>query len=132
MGAPITIDGCDDLWVSNGAKDLFCEIVVRAAALQGRDISGVLTAETGLGGAYGATGMGVDVKEFYACFGGRIAFRRHLDFCSSQIEQLCDHNAQATATMARVFAWATYLMDGSAVAPGQHDFHTTWPPRACP
>ncbi|WP_141753408.1 hypothetical protein [Duganella sp. HH101] len=128
MGAPIIIDDCMDLWVSNGVKDYFCEIIVNGAALRGLDVSAVYENAPGIAGTFGVSGVGIDADEFYLYFGGREGFREHLDFCSNRMEELCDGDERSTATMQRVFAWAKYKMDGGALDDSKDDFAGSWPP----
>jgi hypothetical protein len=128
MGAPIIIDDCMDLWVSNGVKDYFCEIIVNAAALRGLDVSEVYENAPGIAGTFGVSGVGIDADEFYPYFGGRDGFRAHLDFCNSRMEELCDRDEKGTAAMQRVFAWAKYKMDGGALDDSKDDFVGSWPP----
>lgn len=128
MGGAIIIDECMDLWVSNGMKDLFCEVVVKAAALKGQDISAVFDDAPGIAGTFGVSGVGIDADEFYPYFGGRDGFREHLDFCSSRMEEVCDRDVKGTATMERIFAWAKYLMDGGILDDSKDDFSGSWPP----
>jgi hypothetical protein len=126
MGAPIIIDNRFDLWVSNGTKDLFCDVVVAVAKLEGRDIAAVYELAPGIAGTYGVSGLGIDVDEFYCYFGGRDGFRRHLDVCSRRVAEVCD-NDRARVTMANVIAWTKYLMDGGTIV-GRPNFHDELPP----
>jgi hypothetical protein len=128
MGAPIIIDDCMDFWVSNGIKDFFCDCIVKGAELKGVDISAVFEKAPGIAGTYGISGVGIDAGEFYPYFGGRSGFREHLDFCSSRMEVLCDHDMKATSTMERIFAWAKYMMDGGILDDSKDDFRSSWPP----
>ncbi|QYG07501.1 hypothetical protein [Janthinobacterium sp. PAMC25594] len=115
MGAPIIIDGSMDLWITNGSKDLICEIVVNIAKLEGKDISEVYDIAPGIAGTYGVSGLGIDTEEFYPYFGGRDGFRRHLDCCLSRLNEVCDGNDPGTACVANILAWAIYKMDGGVI-----------------
>lgn len=127
MGAPIIIDESLDLWVSNGAKDLFCDIVVTVAKLVGIDISEVYETAPGIAGTYGISGVGIDTEEFYPYFGGREGFRLHLDICSARIDEACDLDVQGRDCMIHILAWAKYMMDGGVLGEAQ-DIYNTWPP----
>jgi hypothetical protein len=126
MGAPIIIDDCSDLWVSNGVKDLFSEIVVAVAKLEGRDISEVYEMAPGIAGTYGISGLGIDATEFYPYFGGRDGFRHHLDICSARIHDINDCGDFARDTMSCIIAWAKHLMDGGTI--GGWNYYTEFPP----
>jgi hypothetical protein len=112
LGAPIIIDDNMDLWIQNGHKDIFCEMIVAGAKLQGLDISEVYEIAPGIAGSYNISGLGIDTEEFYPYFGGRDGFRAHLDFCSDRIEALCDLNEEGCSYMSHIFAWAKHIMDG--------------------
>lgn len=130
MGAPILIDDCYDLWVSNAAKDWFCEIVVAVAKLEGRDISNVLEDAPGIAGTYGASGMFIDANEFFPYFGGREQFQEHLEVCTRRLHEVCDRkrlDRQDVESMYFVFAWAIYMLQGGAIDK-THDYHCQLPP----
>ncbi|WP_431688963.1 hypothetical protein [Hahella sp. NBU794] len=57
MTAPLFFNDNEDLWVSNGARDWFCEIVVGGAKLKGNDISHVFDEEPAIAGCYGIGGL---------------------------------------------------------------------------
>jgi hypothetical protein len=118
MSAPIIIEESMDLWVSNGAKDLFCEVVVAVAKLKGNDVSAVYEVAPGIAGTYGVSGVGIDTAEFYPYFGGRTGFRRHLDDCLERLSEVPDLEEPATTTMAHLLEWAKHVMDGGAI--GEH------------
>jgi len=128
MGAPVIIDERMDLWVSNGIKDLFCECIVKGAALKGLDISVVFDTAPGIAGTYGVSGVGIDTDEFHPYLDGRDGFREHLDFCSSRMEEICDRDERGTSTMMHIFAWARYMMDGGALDDRTDNFGGSWPP----
>jgi hypothetical protein len=128
MGAPIIIDDYMDLWVPNGIKDLFCDCIVKGAALKGLDISAVFDQAPGIAGTYGVSGVGIDADEFYPYFGGRSGFREHLHFCSGRMAALCDGDMKAASIMEHIFAWAAYMMDGGSLDSSKDDFRGSWPP----
>ena len=126
MGAPIIIDGSLDLWVSNGDKDLFCEVVAEAAKLKDGNVSSVYDVAPELW-TYGISGIGPDIQEFYSYFGGREGFRRRLDVCSDRIEEICDRDELGRKHMAQIIAWAKYMMDGGKTDEGLNAY-SGWPP----
>lgn len=126
MGAPIIIDDSFDLWVSNGAKDLFCEVVVDVARLEGNDISEVYDIAPGIAGTYGISGLGIDTAEFYKYFGGRNGFREHLEVCAARLDEVCDQNTSGRSAMAHIIAWAKYVMDGGRIDEGKN-LYNEWP-----
>ena len=71
MGAPIWINNKTDLWISNGMKDAFCEVLTTVATLEGHDVMAVYTDAPGVAGTYGVSGLGIDLDEFNTYLGGR-------------------------------------------------------------
>jgi hypothetical protein len=126
MGAPISIGGNWDIWVSNGTKDLFCEVVVEVALLGGQDVSYVYETAPGIAGTYGVSGLGIEVEGFYPYFGGAEGFRRHLDTCSRRCSEVCD-NERAERTMEHVIAWVQFVLDGGVIT-GEPNFYDESPP----
>lgn len=126
MGAPIIIDDNYDFWVSNGAKELFCEVVVETARLEGKDISEVYDIAPGIAGTYGISGLGIDTAEFYKYFGGRSGFRQHLEVCAARLDEVCDRDTPGRNAMAHIIAWAKYVMDGGKIDETKN-LYNEWP-----
>jgi hypothetical protein len=130
MGAPILIDDCSDLWVSNSSKDWFCEIVVAVAKLEGRDISNVFEDAPGIAGTYGVSGMFINANEFFPYFGGRAQFQEHLEVCTRRLREVCDgkrRDRQDVESMYFLFSWAIYMLQGGVIDKA-HDYHHQLPP----
>ncbi|GAA3934384.1 hypothetical protein GCM10022277_33710 [Litoribacillus peritrichatus] len=103
-----------DLWVSNGAKDWFCEIVVSGAKLRNRDISSVFDSEPLIAGCYGISGLGINMSAFFPYFGGKEDFIEHLEFCISNSEGLCE-SGQSETSLVHILSWAKYILPGGRI-----------------
>ena len=117
MGAPISYEKNSDLWVSNAAKDWFCEIVVSGALLNGKDISSVFEEEPTIAGCYGVSGLGIDMEGFFKYFGGKEGFVRHLEFCKQSADQLCKQN-QSIDVLVNLLGWALHILAGGQISEG--------------
>jgi hypothetical protein len=130
MGAPILIGENKDLWISNGMKDAFCEVLTTVATLEGYDVMAVYTDAPGVAGTYGVTGLGIDLDEFHSYLGGRMGVRRHLDICRMRLPEVaesCGLTPTGVKYMAHVLAWAAHIMDGRTIPEGS-SFYEDWPP----
>ncbi|WP_324725956.1 hypothetical protein [Actomonas aquatica] len=125
MGAPLEFEGNTDLWVSNGIKDLFCEIVVEREKVAGRDISAVFTDEPAIAGCYGVSGLQIDLSAFFPYFGGKHEFERHLERCAEGVDQHCP-DAEVAARMRNVILWALHVLRGGRI-PQSSDVYSTRP-----
>jgi hypothetical protein len=126
MGAPIIVRGNFDLWVSNGAKDFFCEIVVDVAKQEGNDISEVYDIAAGIAGTYGISGLGIDTSEFIPYFGGYEGFIQHLEICKSKLPEICT-TAESQKAMFHIISWAQHLLAGGQIEK-QTNFYEQLPP----
>ena len=68
MGAPIIYLDNYNLWVSNGIKDYFCDVILEGAKIRGLDISKVHEDTSSITGFYGVSGMGISVEDFFPHF----------------------------------------------------------------
>jgi hypothetical protein len=130
MGAPIIIGNSYDLWISNGMKDAFCEVLTTVATLEGRDVTAIYEVAAGVAGTYGVSGLGIDLDEFHPYLGGPEGVRRHLDVCRARLEEVaesCGLTPIGSKYMAHVLAWAAYMMDGKSIPDGSN-FYEDWPP----
>ena len=130
MGAPIWIGENKDLWISNGLKDAFCEILTTVATLEGRNIMAIYEEAAGVAGTYGVSGLGIDLNEFHSYLGGPEGVRRHLDVCRARLGEVaesCGLTPIGSKNIAHVLAWAAYIMDGHPIPEGS-SFYEDWPP----
>lgn len=130
MGAPIIIGNSYDLWVSNSMKDTFCEVLTAVATLEGHDVMAIYEEGPGVAGAYGISGVGILLDEFYHYLGGFSGVRRHLDVCRARLDEVaesCGLSPLAAERMAHVLAWAAHQMDGQPIPIGCH-LYEVWPP----
>jgi len=130
MGAPILIGKNTDLWISNGLKDAFCDVLTTVSTLEGRDIMAIYEDAPGVAGTYGVSGLGIDLDEFHSYLGGPEGVRRHLDVCLARLEEVaesCGLSPLGAGYMKHVLAWAAHLMDGHSM-PETCNFYTEWPP----
>jgi hypothetical protein len=130
MGAPIIIGNNYDLWISNGMKDAFCDILTTVATLEGRDIMAIYEDAPGVAGTYGVSGLGIDLDEFHSYLGGSEGVRRHLDVCRARLDEAaesCGLTPLGVGYMKHVLAWAAHIMDGHPIPEGSA-FYTDWPP----
>jgi len=117
MGAPLRYKNNSDLWISNGAVDYFCDLVVEISALQGNDISYVFTDEPGIAGCYGISGMGINLECFFDYFNGKNGFISHLKICLKKLPEVCK-TAEASKNMYHLFSWVIFLLDGGNIVEG--------------
>ncbi len=130
MGAPIIIRGSFDLWISNGLKDAFCDVLTAVATLEGKDIMAIYEEAPGVAGTYGVSGLGIDLEEFHLYLGGSEGVRRHLDVCRARLDEVaesCGLSSVGSRYMAHVLAWAAHMMDGHSI-PESSNFYEDWPP----
>ncbi len=130
MGAPILINKKMDLWVSNGMKDAFCEVLTTVATLEGHDVMAIYDDAAGVAGTYGISGLGIDLDEFHSYLGGPEGVRRHLDICRARLGEVaesCGLSPSGSENMAHVLAWAAHIMDGRPIPEGS-SFYEDWPP----
>ncbi|WP_338523733.1 hypothetical protein NUH87_29125 [Pseudomonas batumici] len=130
MGAPIIIGNSYDLWVSNGMKDAFCEVLTTVATLEGHDVMAIYEEAPGVAGTYGISGVGIFLDEFYRYLGGFSGVRRHLDVCRARLNEVaesCSLTPRGSERMAHVLAWAAYHMDGKPI-PVNCNLYEDWPP----
>lgn len=125
MGAPIYYKENMTLWVSNAAKDWFCEAVVTGANMRNKDISSVFREEPAIAGCYGISGLGIDMESFFKYFGGKEEFLRHLEFCESKATELCEPE-QSPKNLSNLLCWAQHILKGGLVAQGT-DIYSTMP-----
>lgn len=64
------IRGSFDLWISNGLKDAFCDVLTTVATLEGHDIMAIYKEAAGVAGTYGVSGLGIDLEELHHYLGG--------------------------------------------------------------
>ncbi len=114
MTAPIFFKDNMDLWVSNGAKDWFCEIIVTGAKLKNIDISQVFAEEPAIAGCYGIGGLGIDMESFFKFFGGKEAFVEHLEFCKASYKELCIQG-QSQESFHHLLSWAQHVLQGGRI-----------------
>lgn len=111
MGAPLIYNGNMDLWISNSAKDYFCDLIVEIAALEGKDIHNVY-AESGMY-AYGISGLGIDLESFFDYFDGKDNFVKHLKICRTKLDLVCE-SERVAKNMYHIFSWAIHIIsDGN-------------------
>lgn len=117
MGAPIIVGDCYDIWISNGMKDAFCEVMTSVAALEGKDISAIYDDAPGVAGTYNISGMGIVLDEFDAYLGGRAGVRAHLDICIARLPEVAAEclTPLGEEMMRGVLAWTAHVMDGGQV-----------------
>ena len=130
MGAPIIIGTSQELWISNGMKDAFCEVLTSVATLEGKDVMAIYKDAAGVAGTYGISGLGIDLDEFHPYLGGHAGVRRHLDICRARLEEvaaLCELSPIGVKNMAHLLAWAAQIMDGRPIPEGT-SFYEVWPP----
>ncbi|MDP9928421.1 hypothetical protein [Variovorax paradoxus] len=130
MGAPIWIGENKDLWITNGLKDAFCEVLTTVATLEGRNIMTIYEEAAGVAGTYGVSGLGIDLDEFHSYLGGPEGVRRHLDVCRarlSEVAESCGLTPIGAKNVAHVLAWAAHIMDGHSIPEGSN-FYEDWPP----
>jgi hypothetical protein len=115
MGASIYYKENMTLWVSNAAKDWFCEIVVAGAELRKIDISIVFEEEPAIAGCYGISGLGIDMECFFRYFGGKDLFLNHLKFCEKRAIDLCSPE-QSSKNLVQLLSWAQYILQGGLIS----------------
>lgn len=120
MGAPLIYRGNLSLWVGNGIKDLFCDVVAEVAKSHGKDISSVFAEEPKIAGCYGVSGLGIDLEGFFPYFGGKDGFVSHLEVCRREIRHVCP-DPEVAGRMTHVLSWAIHLLEGYHI-PEDADF----------
>ena len=123
MGAPIYYNDNMTLWVSNAAKDWFCEVVVTGAKLKEKDISIVFEEDPAIAGCYGISGLGIDMESFFKYFGGKEEFLNHLKFCEQRASDLCEPE-QPSKKLEHLFCWAQYILQGGLISEGTDVYNT--------
>ncbi len=119
MGAPIIIGNSYDLWVSNGMKDAFCEVLTTVATLEGHDVMAIYEEAPGVAGTYGISGVGIFLDEFYPYLGGFSGVRRHLDVCRARLSEVAESCSLTPRGSER--------MDGKPIPVDCH-LYEDWPP----
>ena len=113
MGAPLMYGDNCDLWVSNVAKDYFCNQIAEIAKLHGNDISLAFDEEPGIAVTYGISGLGIEIEGFFKYFGGKENFITHLKLCRTELGSVCE-SAIVAKNMYHLFSWMLYILnDGS-------------------
>ena len=110
MGAPIIYLDNYNLWVSNGVKDYFCDVIFEGAKMRKIDISKIHEEDSTIG-FYGVSGLGIAVEDFFPHFSGKKGFLQHLEYCKKNIEQICD-NETASKSMFNILCWVEYMING--------------------
>lgn len=115
MGAPLIYGDNRDLWVSNGAKDYFCDLVAEIAKLHGHNISLAFEKELGIAGAYGINGLGIDLESFFEYFGGKQNFIVHLKMFRTELTIVCE-SAEIAKNMYYLFSWVLHILNDGRIS----------------
>jgi len=117
MGAPLEFDGNTDLWVSNAAKDFFCDVVVESSKKRGNDISRIFEDEPAIAGCYGIGGLQIDLRAFFKYFDGQNGFLNHLEDCKEDLDWICE-SPEYASNMKHLISWAQHIIKGGRVRDG--------------